>query len=337
MSPASRTSRIRKYKFDNIRFLLIFLVVYAHFMELAPTRLYYIIYSFHVPALLFVSGYFARFDRKKILLRIAVPYVLFQVLYILADNAIFVRDPATAMQFHQPYWLLWYLLVLLYDHILIPLFDVKGWPARCAVLAASVGLALLAGFDDSIGYDLSLSRFFVFLPFFIAGYYMGHPERRETENNGLPAGMRIPCALAAGAAAAACAWYLWNRETLTNRMFYGSFAYKPGEYTIYTRAMLMFIAAVWIAFFLLAVPDRKIPIVSVCGRYTMPVYLLHGFLRLYVQGRMKWLQELGKMRLTILFAVVALAIVLAFGNPYVGGLFNLLTGSGRRQRRRRQN
>ena len=58
----------REYQYDNLRFLLIALVVLGHLLEIAgdfPHRelLYELIYSFHMPAFLFLSGMFARFDR----------------------------------------------------------------------------------------------------------------------------------------------------------------------------------------------------------------------------------------------------------------------------------
>ena len=58
----------RIYKFDNLKAILIFLVVFGHFLELVEGHklLYLTIYSFHMPLFLFLSGYFARFDRKKI-------------------------------------------------------------------------------------------------------------------------------------------------------------------------------------------------------------------------------------------------------------------------------
>ncbi|MDA3100191.1 acyltransferase family protein, partial [Staphylococcus pseudintermedius] len=52
--------------FDNARAILIFLVVFGHliqpYTDAHPTvyALYLLIYSFHMPAFLFISGYFAK-------------------------------------------------------------------------------------------------------------------------------------------------------------------------------------------------------------------------------------------------------------------------------------
>lgn len=73
----------RIYKFDNLKAVLIFLVVFGHFLELVEGHelLYLVIYSFHMPLFMFLSGYFARFDKKKILEQLIYPYVMFQILY----------------------------------------------------------------------------------------------------------------------------------------------------------------------------------------------------------------------------------------------------------------
>ncbi len=75
----------RLYKFDNIRFLLMFLVILGHLLEVihseVGSQLYRVIYSFHMPLFIFVSGYFAKYDRRKILINFIYPYLLFQSLY----------------------------------------------------------------------------------------------------------------------------------------------------------------------------------------------------------------------------------------------------------------
>lgn len=49
----------RSSRFDNLRALLILLVVFGHCQELIQKNLLYrVIYSFHVPAFIFLSGYF---------------------------------------------------------------------------------------------------------------------------------------------------------------------------------------------------------------------------------------------------------------------------------------
>jgi fucose 4-O-acetylase-like acetyltransferase len=82
----------RDYYFDNAKFLLIFLVVFGHLIspvkdqsELVYT-IYNFIYTFHMPAFILISGYFTKgFFKKgylrKILKKVLIPYIIFQVVY----------------------------------------------------------------------------------------------------------------------------------------------------------------------------------------------------------------------------------------------------------------
>ncbi len=75
--------------FDNAKFLLIFLVVFGHIIRSyihdndALLHIYKFIYTFHMPAFILISGYFAKgFNRhgyvKKIAWKLIVPYLIFQ-------------------------------------------------------------------------------------------------------------------------------------------------------------------------------------------------------------------------------------------------------------------
>ena len=54
----------RDYGFDNSKLILIILVVFAHLLEIstknygAKCDIYRVIYSFHMPAFVFLTGYF---------------------------------------------------------------------------------------------------------------------------------------------------------------------------------------------------------------------------------------------------------------------------------------
>lgn len=136
--------KTREYQYDNIRFLLMALVVLGHLLEIAgefPHRelLYALIYSFHMPAFLFLSGMFARFDRAKWLFGMALPYLLLQWLYTAFVEKL--GDPWVHVQFSRPYWILWYLFVLMVYTILLPVYDTPSHVKQGLMVAASVGLA----------------------------------------------------------------------------------------------------------------------------------------------------------------------------------------------------
>ncbi len=74
--------------FDNARAILILLVVFGHMLQPYTSgdkylsALYLVIYSFHMPTFLFISGYFAKnidkpYYLEKISKRLIVPYMIF--------------------------------------------------------------------------------------------------------------------------------------------------------------------------------------------------------------------------------------------------------------------
>lgn len=77
----------RDFQFDNIRLLLIFFVVFGHCVGTYAQEsvLFRFIHTFHMPVFVFISGYFARFDKKKVVFSLFLPYLVFQVLYQIFD------------------------------------------------------------------------------------------------------------------------------------------------------------------------------------------------------------------------------------------------------------
>lgn len=82
----------RDYFFDNARAILIFLVVFGHLLQPYTSEdknlsaLYLVIYSFHMPTFLFISGYFAKnldkpYYLENIAKKLLLPYFIFFAFY----------------------------------------------------------------------------------------------------------------------------------------------------------------------------------------------------------------------------------------------------------------
>lgn len=253
----------REYGFDNIRCILIFLVVFAHFLEpyTAKNPLYRMIYTFHMPVFAFISGWLGHFRPRSLLCSAGI-YFLFQLLYRAMECALlgtgFKPDLLT------PYWILWYLPFLIFCRLLLPLLD--RYP-RFPFWGVSILLSLAAGLVPAIGYPLTLSRFFVFLPYFI----LGHTLRTRK--------FRFPGKLLwFPTCAAALLSLCFALGDIPVRAFYGASAYFPG-YGPLLRAGLYLPGTAW-CFVFLALAQQwtaKLPWISRIGGSTLPVYLLHGF------------------------------------------------------------
>ena len=108
----------REYLFDNYKVLLILLVVIGHFIEPSNDQnsfLYELkwgIVAFHMPAFIFISGYFSKRipSLKKMLCGLVIPYFVYEILYYLLYT--FVLDKETGFYFARPKFSLWYLMAL---------------------------------------------------------------------------------------------------------------------------------------------------------------------------------------------------------------------------------
>lgn len=311
----------RTYKYDNLRFVLIFLVIFAHFMELFFTDrtsgIYRIIYSFHMPLFIFLTGIFARFKPMKIVFNFFIPYIVFQTMYLIFD-ALVLRKASFAdivWQYTTPYWLLWYLFVIIGYYLLIPLLDNHSHSTKICILVAAVILSLIAPYDTSIGYYLSLSRFFSFLPYFIAGYYFGKADSSRTAPVLHKKAIIIPCTLVCIVAAVV----LYQSGIFSPQMLYGSYSYQATSGNALLKLILVIIAGCFILCLLSFTPDKRIPVISKLGENTFAIFLCHGFIVKLIAGYsifhfrslINGLIDLG----------LTLIIIVLFGNPIISNGF----------------
>ena len=311
----------RSQGFDNVKALLIFLVVLGHVLECCPSwgglnsGLYRLIYSFHMPAFLFFSGWFARLKPRDLVFRLVYLYLLFQVLYQLFARFV-LQNSTQSLQFTTPYWLLWYLPVLIFCHLLLPLLEVRNPRRKTAVVLCCVGVALVAGFDARIGYYLSLGRLCSFLPYFVLGHYAGQWHQRQA-----PA-LNPRWAAVSGLGVALAGALTWMVLPLSRKVLWGAEGFEEIGAPWWTEVVALTVALVWIAFLvrvLLPLLNRPIPLVTALGRGTLPVFLLHGFV-------IQWLKHQQLLaQATPLHALgLSLVLVAALGNPLTARLFQRL-------------
>lgn len=273
--------KTRDYALDNIRFFLIFCVVFAHLLEICRPfsgRLlaYAIINTFTMPAFVFLFGYNIKYNPKRILYRWCVPYVIFQGLFIFFAR--FILGTNTRIQFTTPYWLLWYMLVCILYQLILPLYSHNSKRGQLLFVALAFMAALLVGFDKSVGYYLSLSRFVVFLPWFLLGVYC--KKHMVLERIAACVKLRVGIAVAAIAIMALSVPFLYVAK-LPNGLLYGSCSYSQCNGAVWMRAEVALIAAAWLFFLFLGVKpmvNKRIPVITTIGQNTWPVFLLHGFI-----------------------------------------------------------
>lgn len=310
----------RDYGFDNIRAILIACVVFGHFLEVCKPFtthqfIYQTIYSFHIPVFIFLTGYFARYDIKRILLSWVSPFLIFQTLYITVERLLLGSTP---YQFSTPYWHLWFLLACVFYLLLIPAYETDSLKKQIFSLICVTALSLAVGFDNSFGHYMALSRFFVFQPWFLLGFYFRkHSSTLQTSvtaNNALRTGIAIAIMCVVAITVYLC--------RIPNKIFYGSYPYENLPYDLICRFIVMITSFVWVFFFIRIMRPllrRKIPFITTLGQNTLPVYILHAFLTKGISAIFPSL--LSSPIYVILMTIV---ILFLFGNPFVGNIFRFL-------------
>lgn len=327
----------RDYFFDNIKAVLIFLVVLGHF--LLPIHeegnvlvlIKRLIYVFHMPLFVFVSGYFSKriykdgkYNFEKILYLIKA-YILF-VVAIQAVYAISGFRSFREINFFSQSGAPWYLFAMIAWYLMIPLIrNVKPLP----VITVNIVLALAAGFFKNVGDFLCLSRILVFGPFFFLGYYMEQPVLEKALH---PAYKKNVTA----AALFICAGILLTGAKMKDElgMVYENISYYELDRLWegpFVRLALM-IAAFMISWAILFYIPREKTAISFIGQRTMPIYMLHRILRdvLMFAGIYDYLGDWGWFALFVLICL-SISVIYLLANRYVVDSVNRLLKLHRRK------
>ncbi|WUI00612.1 acyltransferase family protein [Spirillospora sp. NBC_00431] len=289
---AAPEPRQRDAYFDNVKFFLILLVVVGHVWEVfrkdsgAANAAYTVVYAFHMPLFVFVTGYFSRgFMRstdkfRSIFPTLVVPYAIFNVPYRLLA---FIRNDEFRMhELFRPQFLMWFLVALVLWRLSAPLWSHLRYP-----VAVAVALSLIAG-SWSFNSDSTLCRAAGLLPFFVLGLTVSTGGRgAHTRRQGPVEALRnrgwTRWAGAFVLLAALPVAYVWERGTVVPRIEHGVRLWNRGyEQMGFTmpegvsyRLLAMAFALLLGAAFLAAVPRGRAWYTRL-GARTMYVYLLHG-------------------------------------------------------------
>jgi fucose 4-O-acetylase-like acetyltransferase len=311
--------------FDNAKFFLIILVVFGHiirsFIDDSPMvmNVYKFVYTFHMPAFILISGFFAKGFRNKgyvgkIFKKLILPYLIFQGIYsvyyfFIEKKGAVVLDPL------DPHWSLWFLISLFFWNVL--LFVVTKLPSKCALLIAfSVGLAV--GYFEMISNYLSLSRTFVFFPLFLVGFYL-KKEHFEVITKARVRGLSIFLLIITFISY----FYIeFDFEWLFGSKSYAHFG-EPSVISAIIRLGFYSLTLITSISFLSLIP-RSHSFYTEWGTRTFYVYLLHGFIIQYIRNSelLEWMRDYQSLTLMVVLAILLTStlstnIVKAIAQPFI--------------------
>lgn len=268
-------------KYDNIKAIAIVLVVFLHIITISKNHLelksLFLIIS--NPAFIFLAGYFASFDKKKIL-KLFLLYIVFQYLYM--SYYIAVLNPTAVMQFTTPYQHMWFIWALVVYLVLIPFLHTDDIKNQFVIVGTFALVSLWAGYDEKIVKYMSISRVLTFLPFFLVGYYLKINKKDismkflSQKKRGIFIAMFLILAILSGV-------YIYSRHIIPE-VAYFCYPYEMTQSSMGVRAMLLIFAVGWIFLMLLIVPNKHIPLITTMGQLTLPIYLVHYFVSMYLKS-----------------------------------------------------
>lgn len=312
---------------DNIKVLLIFLVVFNHIIafelvkvDIVIRYIWYAITIFHMPAFIFVSGYLSKKPQNvlKNVKNLLIPYILGYTLTWYAQ--IWLGKNVDYELLRPSGTVMWYLLALFVYRLTIEAFGKIRF-----IIPLCIAFALWAGTRPEFTTFLSTSRIVVFFPFFVAGY-LWKSEYTTAVRKFKGKWVLIPLA---GFVLYGVPNYMISNSIPVD-IFRGNHTYMlsglVNEVGMVIRLLMYLVSFLMILTFFALLPDRKLPFTFI-GRNTMGIYFFHYPIMIIIDGLL--LLKIPELLNVWALLGISLLFVLILGSPPVDwlytGVLNLMT------------
>lgn len=301
-----KTDNKRVPLWDNLKGVLIFLVVFAHCIygiadNAVLSALVKIIYLFHMPAFVFISGRLGRSERSQsapALLKLAFSFLIFNG---------FAGIIAGQGDILVPLYSYWYLLALIVWRLTAKYVS----KIRFSFIAVTV-IALAAGFASTLDNTLASARIVSFYPFYLAGYMLDS-ERISS----VTGGSRSRRAFTGGVCLALSAAFGYLALSVLNVSLNAllMFPYENGDGFI-ARVMIFLCAAFAVTALICLIPRRRLPVLTMLGRNSFSIFVLHRIFTLLI---CEYLAPLGTGITVLIAFFAALLLCVLLGNDMLSG------------------
>ena len=291
-------NKIRSDFFDNLRGILIILVLIGHFggdntsftpdgnLVLQTVELF--IYLFHMPLMFFISGLFSKNIekcRKNAFWDLFIPYLLFQIFYAIIQ-LFYSGNKAYLLNPFYPAPALWYLLALFVFRFFLMDFIRIKYNLVIAVLISILGICILG-----LSHLFAMNRIFANFIYFLLGYYIEPQKilkiRKSALNHQLIRVLLYVLAFLVSSGIFATLFFILRSETISFTNLLGLIGRSKniadvGIGLLYGPIIstVGIVLACILSFILIMItPERKCYL-SVVGQDTLPLYLSHMLIQL---------------------------------------------------------
>lgn len=318
MLKKTATSVERDPLVDNLKAILISLVVIGHFTEIYIQQSVYFkavfvcIYSFHIPLFVFLSGYLSKSESckkpYKLVKTLILPYVLFGLVWNLRESA---HAGHLELDIFSPPFHLWYLLSLFIWRLMIPFVRVIKHP-----IVVSILVSLLVGLCPSVGHTFSLSRTFSLFPFFLLGIMCPQTMLYSIHKKKFIGVLGL-------AALITIAYYTILLNPANMRILFWDESYHTSGYMNINGLIMRLIlsaVAVIISLGIVIFTSSKNRFYTFIGSRTLTIYIFHAFLVPSFSSRFPlWNQSILKNLIILIFP---LFVIYLFSLPIVEKIYS---------------
>lgn len=292
---------------DNFKGILIFTVVFAHFLLgysqsnkiSLINKIVNIIYTFHMPAFIFCSGFLSKSENSKSfnnIIRLLLIYFIFNFLH----GFILCLYKKIKINFLYPYNSYWYIICLIYWRISIQCFINQYFSIFISFI-----ISFLIGFLNDINNLLSLKRAFIFYPYFLVGYKISKEKLDKI--------LKLRQKFFILIILFFCFFLIISINYLPyieiNDSTMGNSYTNFKDYFI-LRLELFIFSSLIIIFSLLLIPNNNLYLITKIGKNTLYIYLFHRIITIIIDYELfsKIKNELIIIFYSVFFTIIILVI-----------------------------
>lgn len=317
-------------KLSNLKGILIFLVVFGHFIEIYKHeyyQLYVFIYAFHMPLFVFISGYLAKRMRLSKILNLILLYLIFQTFF----NWVLYKTGDYPLQFTYgtPHFHLWYIVSLGFWYGLVWIISKLNlntfgkWITFLIVFIISflsrwytndVVEFVRIYYDNFTSYTLSYQRTLSFMPFFFLGYFMSKKSLTSIYNS-LKNRLAIVVLLIF---TMLITFFYVEYAYGVESVFRGSFGVDKylevgdgfAEYVL--KITIHYVLALWLCYLLFNLISNKQHVLTKWGDHSLMIFLFHP-VAVFILRQTEFMDEwaFDTKLFTMLFIAMVTTIVLS--------------------------
>ena len=320
-----QTSR-RDVYIDSLKGVLIFFVVYGHFIlgnfpdGSVNCALKNFIFLFHMPLFIFLSGMFSHVKDKKKYTKAVVllleTYLVYQFLHYIIPLPYNVGRISLFNYIVYPTWTMWYLVSLISWRILVFLIGEDFFERyKKQMIITSFIIGVMSGFVP-VGHQFSLQRTMSFLPFFILGYYTKPSDvKRYTQ--------RIPLVLALIVCIATLlGLYLVVGRDLGYVTAGSSNYYETGHpFRAMVERIISYACAIILSLSIMRLTPGN-QVLADIGRQTLFIYISHSFVASVLFVVIRHFKPLGSTVSLFLLSVCATYVLAIIAKTRLRALLN---------------